>query len=33
VVFHSPVIVDQGFKGHDAVPLLLAIGLDVITHV
>jgi hypothetical protein len=33
VVFHSPVIADQGFEGHDAVALLLAIVLDAITDV
>jgi hypothetical protein len=33
VVFHSPVIADQGFEGHDAVARLLAIALDAITDV
>ena len=33
VVFHSPVIADQGFEGHDSVAVLLAIVLDAITDV
>jgi hypothetical protein len=33
VVFHSPVIADQGFEGRDSVAVLLRIVLDAITDV
>jgi SnoaL-like domain len=33
VVFHSPVIADQGFEGRDSVAALLAIVLEAITDV
>jgi SnoaL-like domain len=33
VVFHSPVIADQGFQGRDSVAVVLGIALDAITDV
>jgi SnoaL-like domain len=33
VVFHSPVIAEQGFEGRDSVAVVLAIAVDAITDV